>query len=286
MDFSRCALSDRYYGGSEQKMGIVYQGTEYMLKFQKKTAFGTRNNHISEYIGSHIFGILGFDVQNTLLGTYKGNKVVACQDFVAEGTHFVPFNDVGESTLDEDKEAYQYSYKDIMRMLADNSKLTNIEETTHMFWKIYVADALLGNFDRHGANWGFIKKENQYSLAPVFDNGSCLFPNMADEDEMRAVMDSEEETNKRIFRFPTSQIKLDGRKSSYYEVIHSLRYKECNEALVYIYNHFDVDEIDRLLEETPMVSDVQKKFYHHMIMARFEKIIRQSYDCYMKGGVG
>ena len=33
-------------------------------------------------------------------------------------------------------------------------------------------DALLGNFDRHGANWGFIKEDNKYTIAPIFDNGS------------------------------------------------------------------------------------------------------------------
>lgn len=34
-----------------------------------------------------------------------GEEVVACKSFVADGEQFVPFNDVGESTLDEDKES-------------------------------------------------------------------------------------------------------------------------------------------------------------------------------------
>ena len=46
-------------------------------------------------------------------------------------------------------------------------------------------DVVLGNFDRHGANWGFIKEDNKYTIAPIFDNGSCLFPNLVDEEEMR-----------------------------------------------------------------------------------------------------
>ena len=81
---------------------------------------------------------------------------------------------MGESTLAQDKETYQYDYEDIMQMLRENSKLTNVEETIVIFWQIYVVDALLGNFDRHGSNWGFIKKDNTYSIAPVFDNGSCF----------------------------------------------------------------------------------------------------------------
>ena len=59
---------------------------------------------------------------------------------------------MGESTLDEDKESYQYDYEDIMRMLRDNSKLTDVAETISMFWEMFIVDALLGNFDRHGMN--------------------------------------------------------------------------------------------------------------------------------------
>ena len=33
-------------------------------------------------------------------------------------------------------------------------------------------------------------------MAPVFDNGSCLFPNMTNEDEMMYIMNSKEETAK------------------------------------------------------------------------------------------
>ena len=33
-------------------------------------------------------------------------------------------------------------------------------------------DALLGNFDRHGANWGFIKEDNKYTKDTKFDNSS------------------------------------------------------------------------------------------------------------------
>ncbi len=282
IDFSKYELSGKYYGGSERKLGIIIEGEDYMLKFQKQTAFGKRNNHISEFIASHIFELCGFTAHKTYLGFRDGEQVVACKDFNVSGKQFVPFNDVGESSLDQDKETYQYDYEDIMQMLRDNSKLTNVEETISMFWKIYIMDALLGNFDRHGANWGFIKENNRYTLAPVFDNGSSLFPNLIDEEEMEAVMLSQEETDKRIFRFPTSQIKLNGRKSSYYEVIYSLAFLECNEALVKIYERINMEQIKSLVKETPLVTDIQKRFYLHMIQARYEKIIKASYDSLMK----
>lgn len=166
IDFSEYKLNRKYYGGSERKEGISIDGEDYMIKYQKQTAFGKRNNHISEFIGSHVFEICGFEAHKTYLGYRDGEEVVACKDFNVPGKQFVPFNDVGESTLDQDKETYQYDYEDIMQMLRDNSKLTNVQETISMFWRIYIMDALLGNFDRHGANWGFIKENNRYTLAP------------------------------------------------------------------------------------------------------------------------
>ncbi len=283
MDFSNYEISNTYFGGSEKKIGLIISGNEYMIKFQKRTEFGKRNNHISEYIGSHIFDILGFSVQETYLGTYKGEQVVACKNFIENGYQFVPFNDVGESTLDQDKEKYQYSYSDVMNMLRDNSKLTDVRETIDAFWQLYIVDALLGNFDRHGSNWGFLKKDNKYTLAPVFDNGSSLFPNMTDEDEMKTVINSKEETNKRIFTFPTSQIKLNNKKSSYYDVIHSLKYRECNVALINIYNRTDLEKINSFIDnDVIFITELQKEFYKHMLKNRFEKIIKSSYEALME----
>ena len=140
------------------------------------------------------------------------------------------------------------------------------------YWEMFIVDALLGNFDRHGGNWGFIKCNDMYRLAPVFDNGSCLYPKMIDERKMLLVMQSEEETDKRIYTFSTSQVKLNGNKSSYYEVINSLAFPECNIALEKIVERIDLDVIFKLIDETVEISDVRKSFYKHMLKYRYEKI--------------
>lgn len=278
MDYSIYEISNINYGGSERKIGIKIENEYYMIKFQKKTAFGKRNNHISEYLGSQIFNMLGVTAQETILGTFKDENVVVCKDFNIDGYQFVPFNDVGESTIEEDKEKYQYSYEDIMSLLLLNKKITNVEDVVSSFWEIYIIDALLGNFDRHGNNWGFLKKNNKYEMAPVFDNGSCLFPNMINEDEMIYIMNSKEETAKRVYSFPTSQIKLNGKKSSYYDVINSLVYKECNEALIKIFKRINLKEIFNLIDDIKSISKVHKDFYKYMLNERYEKIIKESYN--------
>lgn len=277
-DFSKCKKSNKYYGGSERKIGIIISGEEYMLKFQKYSTFGEKiYNHVSEYIGSHIFELLGLNVQKTYLGLYNGEEVVACKNFINNDDKFVPFNDVGETTLDHKTDDYQYSYLDIMKMLQDNSKLTNLTETIYVFWDMFIIDALIGNFDRHGSNWGFIKRKGRYYLAPIFDNGSCLFPQMNNYDEMEKIINSSEETNKRIFQFPTSQIKINGKKTSYYEVINSMSFSECNEALIRIVERFDLEKINKLIDGTVFINDIHRMFYKHMIKERFEKILLSTY---------
>ena len=276
-DFSNYPLSNIRYGGSERKLGILINGEPYMLKFQKITQFGKRNNHLSEYLGSHIFELLGFNVHQTYLGNYKNEAVVACKDFVCNGYEFVPFNDVGESTIETDKEKYQYSYNDIILLLEKNKKITSIEETVSIFFDMFIVDALIGNFDRHGANWGFLKKDNKYSLAPIFDNGSSLFPQLVNEDEMKLILSDEDELNERVYKFPTSQIKLNDKKSSYFEVISSLKFNEINKSLLNIYPKIDLEKINALFDSLN-ISNIHKQFYKRMIEERFNKIIKYSYE--------
>jgi hypothetical protein len=277
MDYSQYPKNQKFYSGSEEKIGISIGSTDYILKFQKPSETGLLNNIICEYIGCHVFQMLGMNVQRTFLGTYEGRNVVALEDFITAGQQFVPFNEVGDSSLEHDRETYQYSYADVMRMLQENTKLTKIPETINQFWRIYIIDALLGNFDRHGANWGFIKESNRYTLAPVFDNGSCLFPRIHTDEACLEILRDEHEVNKRVFLFPTSQIKLDNMKSSYFEVIHSLQFPECNTALLDIVGKMDMQRIAIFIDSIEQISEIQKRFYRTILQVRFEKILEASY---------
>ncbi len=184
---------------------------------------------------------------------------------------------LGTASLDEDREKYQYDYDDIIAMLQSNIKLTNVPETIDCFWDMYIIDALLGNFDRHGSNWGFIKKNNAYRIAPVFDNGSCLFPLLNTDEKIDLILSSQTEMDKRIFNFPTSQIKANGQKSSYFEVISSLSFTECNRALTRIVERFDMDQITKMIDRTHLISQRRQDFYTTMIRQRYEKILLSSY---------
>lgn len=278
MDYSSYPVNKKIYSGAERKIGITVGTEDYIIKFQKKERFGTRNNHISEYLGCRIIKSLGFNVQEVYLGTYKSENIVAIKDFVEDGQQFVAFNDVGESSIEENRDEFTYSYEDITKILLANNKLKDPQETVDQFWEIFLLDALLGNFDRHGGNWGFVKENNAYTLAPIFDNGSCLFPRLTDEEDMKLIVESQEETQKRIFEFPTSQILLEGKKSSYYDVINSMAYPECNKALKKLYKRYDFDKISNIIDNASFISATQKVFYKHMIEQRYTQIIKKVYE--------
>ena len=278
-DFSKYNIDlDVFYSGAERKNQITINGNRYIIKYQKNSEIGLIYNHVSEYLGSHIFELLGIPVQDTQLGTYAGENVVVVRNFCEEGEVLVHFNDIGESFLEEDKELFQYSYDDIQKMLEENRKLTRVQETIERFWDMFIVDALNGNFDRHGGNWGFIKKDNKYSMAPVYDNGSSMYPRINTDERILEILNNQEEIDRRIYQFPTSHIKLNGRKSSYYEVINSLQFEECNNALKRIVPKIDFEKIDKLIDSIENVSDIRKKFYKTMYRYRYEKILKLALD--------
>lgn len=277
-DYSRYQEGNRYYSGAERKKSILINGKSYLIKFQKNSREGLRFNHVSEYLGSHIFALLGIETQETFLGTYKGEDVVVIQDFLEEDEVFVPFNGVGDSSLEQNKEKYQYSYTDIITMLQDNVKLTDVEQTIDLFWDMFIIDAFIANFDRHGSNWGFIKKDNRYRLSPVFDNGSSLFPQLNTDEKIEAVLGNQEEIDMRIYKFPTSQVKYKGKKSSYYDIISSLAFEECNRALIRIIERIDFNKINKVIESIENISEKRKEFYKIILRQRYEKILLKSYN--------
>lgn len=277
MDFSRCQDSNRFYDGSERKKGILVDGHPYIIKFRKNSKDGLRFNHISEYVGSHLFQLAGILCHETYLGTYCGEEVVVIKDFLEQKETFVPFNGVGESSIEQNADVFQYSYEDIIEMLHANIKITSIVETEDLFWNMFVMDAWLGNFDRHGGNWGFIKKNNEYRSAPVFDNGSCLFPALNTDALLKNVLFNQDEIDMRVYKFPTSQIKLRGKKSSYYEVISSCEFEALNCAIIRLVPVIEQMNWRQVIEEIDMISDVRKEFYVTILEARLHKILVDAY---------
>lgn len=141
------------------------------------------------------------------------------------------------------------------------------------FWDVFVADALLGNFDRHNGNWGFLvdPATGAAEPAPVFDCGSCLLP-QADEETMRRVLADPAEMDARIYVFPASMLKLGGRKINYADFLANSRDPDLAAARARIVPRIDTAAFARLLAETPYLSDLQRDFYPAYFSARASKL--------------
>ena len=139
---------------------------------------------------------------------------------------------------------------------------------------MFVVDALIGNWDRHNGNWGFLYNQmtDEVKLAPVFDCGSSLYP-QADEDLMRSILENKGELHHRVYNIPTSALVQNGKKIKYFEFLSSMEYEECKNAIKRIVPRIDMNEISRLVDNTPYIDDLQKEFYKTMLCARKELIL-------------
>ena len=90
VDFTNAIEEFNIYSGSEKKKTLIYNNNRYLVKFpnpirEKNKNISYINNAYSEYIGSNIFKMANFNVQDTILGVYNyngKNKIVcACKSF-------------------------------------------------------------------------------------------------------------------------------------------------------------------------------------------------------------
>ena len=284
IDFTDChkVFGKAYNGANGKKIAVEYEGNIYMLKFppsaeRKPTELSYTNSCYSEHIASSIFGMLGISAQETMLGTYrisdKVKVVCACKDFTAGGKVLYDFCSIKNTVIDSEHGGTGTELSDITDTL-EKQQFVDPTKLTEHFWKMFVVDAFLGNFDRHNGNWGFLIDNTRQAaeIAPVFDCGSCLLP-QADESVMRKVLENEDELNARIFQFPTSAIHEHGRKIRYYDFLMKGDYRECTEALLEIVPRIKIENIERFIENVPYLSDLQREFYQKYIEARFNKLL-------------
>ncbi len=286
IDFTNLPVRNKTYAGANgSKISVVYNNELYMLKFpavpgiNKEMSYA--NGCISEYLGCHIFESIGIPVQKTLLGTYtkKGKEkiVVACKDFTVGGFVLQDFASLKNTIIDSAHNGYGTELGDIVKTLDEQTAIDS-QKLTEWFWDMFIVDALIGNWDRHNGNWGFLynAETDEITLAPVYDCGSCLFP-QADEEIMRRVLKEPAELEARIFERPLSGIKVNGQKIQYFKFISSLENDDCNKALQRIIPKIDMERIYKIVDETPFISDLQKEFYKTMLRERKERILDFSY---------
>ena len=270
-----------YDGANGNKISIIYNNEQYMLKFPPTAKINKNLNYsnscFSEYIGCKIYESLKIPVQKTILGTYKvkgKNKiVVACKDFTKHGVVLQDFASLKNQMIDSERNGYGTELSDILNTI-DEQNVVNREELADRFWDMFVVDAFIGNWDRHNGNWGFLydSRTDSMEIAPVYDCGSSLFP-QADELIMKEVLTNDNELMYRVFEIPTSAIMLDGKKIKYFDFIASIQDENCNRAIRRITPKINMEDIKSIVFSTPYINDLQKKFYYRILSERISRIL-------------
>ena len=289
IDFTQCPkiLGRTYNGANGKKISIRYKGSAYMLKFppsgsDKPTMLSYTNSCFSEHIGSSIFNLVGIKAQETLLGTYtvdgKEKIVCACKDFTENNLRFFDFCSLKNTILDSDTNGSGTELDDILDTIVKQEYISSVE-LKKFFWDMFIVDALLGNFDRHNGNWGFLFSDETQSaiIAPVFDCGSCLLP-QADQKVMQEVLTDENALNARVFQFPTSSIKKNDKKINYYDFLTSCDYKGCTDALLRVFPKIELPKIFDFIDTIPYITELQKTFYKKYLEARYTLILKAAYE--------
>lgn len=99
-----------------------------------------------------------------------------------------------------------------------------------------------------------------------------------DDRMMQTVLNSEKEINQRIYTFPNSAIQENDKKIGYFDYISSLKSEDCNSVLKRIAESIDMDKINKLIDSTPAITELQKEFYKIILLERKDKIIDYSME--------
>lgn len=264
-----------HFGGSERKLSVILSdGEMYLLKLpdpirEKGRTLSYINNAFSEYLGCRIIKSMGFDVQDVKLGEYTADNgktyiACACKNIVPEGYVLAE----AANTILEDEDSFHTSKTasfDMIDVIANNVSVDN-QKLSDWYYDLFVADALIGNTDRHNGNWGFLTGINGTMIAPVYDCGSSLSPLLSDEDLSDKMASYEAQTT-------VSAIKYKGKKETYYNIFRNLEDENIIHALCRVLPKINMPQIYAEIDKMPYISDVRKKYYEKLLTTRYEKIL-------------
>jgi len=291
VDFNNFRQNQRMYGGTAgRKMGISYNGKEYLLKFpgnlkekqMKNINLSYSNSPICEYIGSRIYELVDLPVHNTILGVRNEKIVVACEDFLEEGDRLYEFDKIkvtfephfldsnGNETNGVGVDLYE-----IMMTIQEHPFLQDVNGVIERFWNMFVMDALIGNTDRNNSNWGVIlRKDGSKEMAPVYDNGNCLNSKWDDE-KMQIVMNDAVKMEAEAYKARRCIYELRGKRVNPYYIMESMEYQGCSDAVCRLVPKIGSckGRIRAMIEEMPVLSEIQKQFFIEIMEYRYEKVL-------------
>lgn len=288
------------------KLGIMYQGEDWILKFPKstkgmrKTGISYTTSPLSEYIGSHIYQILGYPVHETKLGIKDNKLVVACKDFTDSHVRLQEFREIKnyynkvleailEDTVTDSDSVGSTSLHAVKAHLNYNSLLYMIDGMSERFWDCVIIDGLINNNDRNSGNWGILRYfDGSIALAPIFDNGASFSTKISDE-KIKEMLKNED----RILSSAISTVtgyNIDG-KALQFGALLKLEDEDIHNAVKRVVPQIQrhMDAITDFIYAIPnadngieIISEIRKEFYIKGMELRLRKLLLPAYEYTMR----
>ena len=303
IDLTNSVDNNKLYGGNAGfKRGITIDDSNWIIKFPQETN-GFKNvdisfttSPLSEYIGSHIYQILGYKTQDTKLGFYHNEKysrtqiVVICKDFTNEYTKLVDYESIKNNYSDDLQEkiiaikntlnkgnsldAHSVPIEEVMLQFEENEIFKNNSYVKEHFWDMLVIDCIINNNDRNKNNWGLLYniKTDKYDIAPIYDNGASFVSKHSDE-KLANIMSSEAKMNNSVLN-GMCYYSFDGEAVNFKNFFKKLREsnvdKDLNDAIKRVIPNFKThwNEIKNFINNIPseennlkIISNIQKEFF-------------------------
>ena len=293
VDFNNCSETLRTYGGNAgQKVSMMYDDKVWLVKYPgnikdiKDVAMSYSMSPISEYIGSHIYQMLGIPAHNTILGTLDGKIVVGCEDFCGNNnilSEFKTFKVTYRNTVDSQSNGDSTILSDVLNVITNHPILRNINSIKKRFWDMFTVDAFIGNPDRNNGNWGCIislPNRNIVDLAPVYDNGNSLNCKW-DEARMKNFL-KRASKKQRIKNSSISIYRDDNMQKIYpFNYIEQTQNQDCLKSYIDIYKKLDLKSIHNVIDDiydNKIITNIQRDFYKTVLNARYEVVMKEIYD--------
>ncbi len=312
VNLNNCRLSRKngmYGGAAGNKDGIIYNDESWLIKYPKNIVGLDRTGEasystspLSEYIGSHIYEMLGYDVHTTLLAERHGKIVVACKDFATE-EDLIEIRTIKNHANGELAELLEQNFsstgsehvvdlEELLLHLENNQILKQIEGIQERFWEQAVVDIFINNNDRNNGNWGILRnKDGVDRLAPIFDNGGS-FQTKISEEKIEKVLLNLELARKNASNTQTAY----GIRGHILSATHFLdlykRYEGLQKAIIKVVPNIgtQMSKIHEFIEQIPEVyygeenkkyvicSANRKKLFSTQLQARYEDLLLPYYD--------
>lgn len=319
IDFTKLNPSKRLYGGNAGlKRGVIYQNADWILKFPQSTAnfekvdISYTTSPLSEFVGSHIYEILGYLVHDTILGTHLSSTsstkrlVVACKDFTKiNETKLVDYETIKNFYSDnlQDKlnalrsnlpkydrqniSGHTTPIEEIMLQFNENEIFKKDSSIVPLFFDILVIDYFVNNNDRNPNNWGLVKnlKTDRFEIAPIFDNGASFVSKHSDE-KLKNILSNDSVLHDSVingvchFTFKHKQMTF---KNLFLELLNTEIKDELLNALNRVTSKIEkhwqeivafINNIPNADDGVEIMSDIKKEYFIKSMKIRFDEVIK------------